>query len=232
MILPIKPICKKEWVRRDGTSIIFLQFCRNSEERVLVDTGLAIPPEYWNRKNNRVSSSLPNVYGETKEIENHLSQKMRRAEDLIKYSISQKNISPTKFLKEKFSTAFDPIKSTSALRIQQNMDVFFHIDEYIKAKEGKVKRCTINVIGAMKNHLKSFQSYRKNPINFDSFDIPFYEEFLDYLIYEIPHSRRTEVIKGLKINSIGKTIKHLKSFLKEIMVVWSCLVYSRKRCKE
>ena len=50
MILPIKPICKKEWVRRDGTSIIFRQFCRNSEERVLVDTGIAIPPEYWNPK--------------------------------------------------------------------------------------------------------------------------------------------------------------------------------------
>ena len=58
MILPIKPICKKEWVRRDGTSVIFLQYCRNSEERVLVDTGLAIPPDYWNRKNNRINPAL------------------------------------------------------------------------------------------------------------------------------------------------------------------------------
>jgi len=63
MILPIKPICKKEWVRRDGTSVIFLQYCRNSEERVLVDTGLAIPPKYWNRKNKRISLSLPENFG-------------------------------------------------------------------------------------------------------------------------------------------------------------------------
>ncbi len=208
---------QKEWVRRDGTSIIFIQFCRNSGERVLVDAGLAIPPEYWNRKNNRVIPSLPNVYGETKEVENHLSQKMRRAEDLVKYAIFPKEYFFYQFLKEKFQTAFDPVKSTHTVRIQQNMDVFFHIDEYIKAKEGKVKRCTINVIGAMKNHLKSFQGYRKKPITFDSFDVVFYEEFLNYLIYEIPHSRRTEVIKGLKINSIGKTIKHLKSFLKDRM---------------
>lgn len=101
MILPIKPICKKEWVRRDGTSIIFLQFCRNSEERVLVDTGIAIPPEYWNRKNNRINPALPTIFGETKDIENQLSQKMRRAEDLIKYAITQSNIPPTKFLKRK-----------------------------------------------------------------------------------------------------------------------------------
>ena len=50
---------------------------------------------------------------------------MRRAEDLIKYAISQKNISPAKFLKDKFSTAFDPVKTSSVLKIQQNMDVFF-----------------------------------------------------------------------------------------------------------
>lgn len=165
MILPIKPICKKEWVRRDGTSIIFLQYCRSSDERVLVDTGLAIPPEYWNRKYNRIGSGIPTVYGERKFLEDRLSQKMRRAEDLIKYAISQKNISPTKFLKEKFSTSFDPVKSTPALKIPQNMDVFFHIDEYIKAKEGKVKRCTINVRGNEKS-FKKFPGLQEEANNF------------------------------------------------------------------
>ena len=217
MILPIKSICKKEWVRRDGKSVIFLQYCRNSEERVLVDTGIAIPPEYWNRKNNRINSNLPDSFGKVKDLETHLSLKMRRAEDLINYAITNSNISPTKFLKEKFCTDFDPQKSVPVLKAQDSLDVFYHIDEYIKAKEGKVKRCTINVIGAMKNHLLSFQTYRKKPITFDSFDLYFYEKFVDYLVYEIPHKRRTEVIKGLKINSIGKTIKHLKSFLKDRM---------------
>jgi hypothetical protein len=217
MILAIKPICKKEWVRRDGTSVIFLQYCRNSDERVLVDTGLAIPPEYWNRKNNRISPALPQEFGEAKDLENHLSQKMRRAEDLVKYAITQSNIAPTKFLKEKFSTGFDPVKSTAILKKQDSMDVFYHIDEFLKSKEGKVKQCTLNVIGAMKKHLLSFQNYRKKPITFESFDVTFYEQFVDYLIYHIPHLRRTEVIKGLKINSIGKTVKHLKSFLKDRM---------------
>ncbi|WP_439145486.1 hypothetical protein [Terrimonas pollutisoli] len=45
----------------------------------------------------------------------------------------------------------------------------------------------------------------------------FYEEFVKYLTYDIIQLRRKEVIKGLKVNRVGKTIKHLKSFLKNRM---------------
>jgi hypothetical protein len=92
-----------------------------------------------------------------------------------------------------------------------------NILQYTKSKEGSVKRCTINVINAMKSHLKSFEAYRKEPTTFDSFDVNFYEEFVKYLICEIPQMRRKKIIKGLRVNSVGKTIKHLKSFLKDWM---------------
>jgi len=69
----------------------------------------------------------------------------------------------------------------------------------------------------MKSHLKSFEAYRKEPTTFDSFDVNFYEEFVKYLICEIPQMRRKKIIKGLRVNSVGKTIKHLKSFLKDRM---------------
>ena len=38
-----------------------------------------------------------------------------------------------------------------------------------------------------------------------------------HLTYDIIQLRRKEVIKGLKVNSVGKIIKHLKSFLKDRM---------------
>jgi Phage integrase SAM-like domain len=69
----------------------------------------------------------------------------------------------------------------------------------------------------MKAHLKSFESFTKEPVTYDSFDMNFYEEFVKYLTYDIVQLRRKEVIKGLKVNSVGKTIKHLKSFLKDRM---------------
>ena len=105
----------RSYSNRDGTSKIFLQYCHNSDERVLVDTGFAIPPEYWNRKNSRINANLPEKFGTVKNIETHISEKMRRAEDLINYAVAKSNIPPAKFLKEKFSTDFDPVKYVSVL---------------------------------------------------------------------------------------------------------------------
>lgn len=46
MLLPIKPICERGKVRRDGTSLIFIQYCLNAEKRTLSSTGIAISPAF------------------------------------------------------------------------------------------------------------------------------------------------------------------------------------------
>jgi integrase len=52
-------------------------------------------------------------------------------------------------------------------------------------------------------------------VTFDSFDGRFYDQFVRYLTFEIPVMRRSQAIKGLKMNTVGKTIKQLKTFLKD-----------------
>jgi|GEM_PF-4579336 len=47
MIYALKPVCKKDWKRKDGTSIVYLQYCLGSYQFVLVDTKIAIHPQYW-----------------------------------------------------------------------------------------------------------------------------------------------------------------------------------------
>jgi integrase len=69
----------------------------------------------------------------------------------------------------------------------------------------------------MKKHSMAFETYRKEPITFDSFDVEFYEEFVKFLTYDIIHLRRKDIIRGLKMNTLGKTINHLKSFLNDRM---------------
>lgn len=69
----------------------------------------------------------------------------------------------------------------------------------------------------MKNYLKSFELHRNEKITFDSFDMDFYESFVNYLIYDFPHFRREQILYGLKLNTIVRTIKHLKSFLRDRM---------------
>lgn len=213
---PVKLIIKKGAVRKDGTAVIFLQYCHNSEQRVLLNTTVAIPPQFWNRRLGRISETLPPQFGNVDNLQTTLTQKLRKAEDMVSYAMKQNSTCPMKFLKENFDLtekwSFNQMSDD-----KKSLDVFWNIDDYAKAKEGSVKRCTINVINAMKAHLKLFEEHRKETITFDSFDAQFYEDLVYYLTYEIPQLRRKELIKGLKVNSVGKTIKHLKSFLKDRM---------------
>ncbi|HET7116953.1 MAG TPA: phage integrase SAM-like domain-containing protein [Hanamia sp.] len=213
---PIKLIVRKGKVRNDGTALISLQYCYSAEQRVILSTGVGIPLQFWNRKTGRISKDLPSTYGDVQQLETVITEKLRKAEDMVTYALKQRDTCPMKFLKENFhlqeNWKFEQMSDT-----EKNLDIYFNIDDYVKSKQSTVKHCTINVINAMKAHLKSFESFRKEPITFDSFDMNFYEAFVKFLTYDFVQLRRKEVIKGLRINTVGKTIKHLKSFLKDRM---------------
>lgn len=193
-----------------------MQYCYSAEQRTVLGTGIAIPLQYWNKKTRKISKDLPAIYGNLEQLESTISEKLRKAEDLVEYALKQHNSSPIKFLKENFHLNKNwKLDQMASQKI--NLDIYDNIDDYTKAKKSNVKHCTINVINAMKGHLKSFELKSKMPITFDSFDVSFYEDFVRYLLYEIPHFRRKESIKGLKINTVGKTIRHLKSFFRDRM---------------
>jgi hypothetical protein len=52
-------------------------------------------------------------------------------------------------------------------------------------------------------------------ITFASFDFNFYHDFIDYLTFEHLYMGRQQVLTGLQLNTIGKTIKHLRGLLKD-----------------
>ncbi len=216
MRYPIKLIARKAKVNKNGVTPISLQYCHSADQRVVLSTGISIPFQYWNKKTGRISKDLPTEYGDVQILETSLTQKLRKAEDMVSYALKRRNTCPMKFLKENFNRN-DKWDFEQMSDEKKSLDVFCNIDDYSKSKEGSVKKCTINVINAMKAHLRLFEEYRKEPITFDSFDAQFYEDFVFYLTYEMPQVRRKELIKGLKANSVGKTIKHLKSFLRDRM---------------
>jgi hypothetical protein len=63
--------------------------------------------------------------------------------------------------------------------------------------------------------LQAFEKHRQEKITFASFDFNFYHDFIDYLTFEHVHMRRKIVLTGIKLKTIGKTIKHLRGFLKD-----------------
>jgi hypothetical protein len=60
MLLPIKAICESGKVRKDGTYIVFIQYCFGSDKRTLLNTGISVPSKFWNKKSCGISESLPN----------------------------------------------------------------------------------------------------------------------------------------------------------------------------
>lgn len=88
---PLKPICERKNMRKDGTSIIFIQYCYSPEHRTNLNTEIAIPPAFWNKKRQSISPDLPPIYGDAKHLNNEVKRMLRLAEDLVDFA-TKKNI--------------------------------------------------------------------------------------------------------------------------------------------
>jgi hypothetical protein len=217
MIYALKPVCKKEWVgKKRGTSTIFIQYCLHSSPRTLLNTRIAIPPQYWNRKSLRIYNDLPAQFGDPNHLNEELARMMRLAEDILRYCLKNTKDNPLNFLKATFSPDFDMSLLEKRMGLVANLDVYYQFDEYIEIKRKKIAPSTVLIYQEVKKYLQAFEKYRGRKITFKSFDLDFYDAFVDFLTYEYESYRYTSVKKkGIRINTMGKAIKHLRLFLKD-----------------
>ena len=226
MFLPIKPILDRR-PRRDGTCVISIQYCFSSDKRTLLFTGLSIPPRYWNKKLSRISSDLPANFGNAALLNLQLQRMLRVAEDIVSFAVREEVDDPVEFLKKIFLPNFDPttlpekvkkmtIPGTTKL-MSDNLDLFAQLDDYILSKARKVTPAMLKVYKILKNRLLAFQKFRNKRITFHCFDFNFYEGFVNFLTYDYVQMRKKVVIKGLRLSSIGCSIKQLRIFLRDRM---------------
>lgn len=210
--------------RRDGTSTIFFQYCYNATQRTLLNTEIAVPPVYWNKKQRCISNKLPPEFGSYKQLNEELNRQFRIVEDLVTHASRKQLPDKGTFVKNTFSPKLDTLSIIGnvekaveqvAAEKRAKLDVYYQLDEYIKSKQRKVTKATLTVYGNVKAHLLAFETCRKKKITFSSFDFAFYEDFVDYLTFEHVHLRRQTVLTGLRLNTIGKTIKHFRGFIKD-----------------
>ncbi len=180
---------------------IGIQYCFSSEKRALLDLGLAIRPKYWNKRRACISDNLSEIYGSSSELNQMLSHELRKAEDIISLAFKRQE-NPLEFFKlyYKPDSSFETVlyelqnrdKEKTLDDIYLNNDIYFQIDNYIKTKTKKVSADMPRIYRDMKDHLFAFEQFRKKPITFDSPDINFYEEFVDFLTYDFVLARRME----------------------------------------
>jgi hypothetical protein len=209
---PIKLIIRKGKCSKDGNHTIFLQYCYTSIRRVVISTGVSIPETYWDKETCTILPSLPLEYGSVASLQQTVNKQRTKAEKIITYAIRKNQNCPMQFLKRNFRLPdcwdLDQLEEDN-----NDFSVFYQIDRYVEDKQAMVQPATITVIKTMKKHLLSFQAYIGYKVTFDSFNAVFYEQFVRYLTFEILIMRRARVIKGLKLNTVGKTIKQLKIFI-------------------
>ena len=102
MSYPIKPICEVKDKRNDGTSVIYLQYCYATGKRTNLNTGLSIPPRFWNKKQEVVIEQLPVEYGSAGLINDEITRQLRLAEDLIRWTTHRTKTPLGDFIKKTY----------------------------------------------------------------------------------------------------------------------------------
>lgn len=190
MLFPIKAICNTQKKRKDGTSLIYFQYCYTQDRKTLLNSSIAIPPKFWNRKRCCIQSTLPIEYGNYEQLNKDLVRIKRSIEDLIAHGKRIQVDDIGLYVKQTFKPDLDFStidNSTAATHYtpKRQPDFFTELDDYIKSKRRKVSSGAVNTYNSMKAHLFTFQTHRKQKIIFNSFDYTFYEDFVDFLTMTI-----------------------------------------------
>ena len=176
MPLPLKFLIDPRFIRQDGTCIVFIQYGFSSSKHPLLNTKVALPPQYWDQKNTCISNYLPEIYGKAEDLNSELRRMMRIAEDIVLFAKRNSLQDQAGFVKKTFSPRFDVStlhKIAGQFGSKESkliMDLYFQIDDYINSKIKKVCKDMPRIYRNMKDHLQSFENFRGSPITFDDLD--------------------------------------------------------------
>ena len=225
MKIPIKPLCEEKRIREDGTAVLYFQWFHDGVHRIFLNTGITIPPKFWNKKTEAVMDTLPSSYGTPEKLNAEVDRQLHIAKDLIRLAKNQKVHKLGAYVKRNYRPDLDlPALALADFQLKtsyipENEGVtegfFKELDDYVKSKSKWVKKAMLTVYGNMIGHYKAFEEYRKESITFSSFDYQFYEDFRDFLTFEYPIPRKKNPVQGLRINTIGKTIKQFRIFIRD-----------------
>jgi hypothetical protein len=217
MWLPLKAVMLAK-PRKDGNFLIYFQYCFNSTKRVLLSTEMAIPSSYWNKKREFITNSLPKEYGEPNILNEELTKMRKIIEGIIQYAEKSECVDTCHFVKLTFTPLFkiDSLNLTESPNIpvkRKEPDFFQELESYKKSK-GK-QLASVKTIVCLIERLKQFQTFTKNRVSFSTLDYNFYMEFVDFLTYDYLLKRKKKPEYGLKLSTIGSTIKNLRVFVND-----------------
>lgn len=88
-------------------TLVNMQYCYSSQHRTSLNTDIAIPPNFWIKKSQRIASNLPPNYGDPVRLNEEITRLFRMAEDIIGFATKSKLDNVPAFVKKTFHPGFD-----------------------------------------------------------------------------------------------------------------------------
>lgn len=174
------------------TIMIYITF---SGQRIRMSTGIDIPVNLWDAKNDKVKSSSVIAMQTNKHLQNFAAM-------VTNFHSGIANKDPKTIKQELQQFIKDEIQNHKDQNIVPNfMDSFM---DFIKSRESNpgFSKSIIHVYRITLQRLDEFQKHNKIELDFSSFTEAFYLKFVNFLLYN-----------GNSNNTVGKYIKTLKTFL-------------------
>ncbi|MCE3279699.1 MAG: tyrosine type site-specific recombinase [Bacteroidetes bacterium] len=183
---------------------------RWSNNKLVFPTGLSIPPKHWEtdkKKDNFQRAKRVKQFPTFPEFNTRLDNIEEKAKNAFRRYVNDKNHEPA------VEVLRDLLNKDLNGKAAVQFNLFEFIEQYIE--EAKIKtnqntgrtfsRNTIKLYRNSFNHLKAYSTHKRKNVDFDTIDLDFYQDLIEYLTKT----------KGLATNTIGGIIKDLKTFLNE-----------------
>lgn len=183
-------------VNSKGESIIFVRYSHN-DRAIDISTGELIPPDFWDKTNQRVRKSYKGHNG----LNNFIDQK-RMEVDSIRLDLKSRNLEPTvEAVRQEYWKRINPVE-------KKEVKSQFLLDHWstFTAHQRDVKRLEPNTIRqyeGTKRKIEEFEKFIGCRLTFDMIDGNFIDDFNCYMYNE----------KNFSHNSLGGKIKHLKAYM-------------------
>lgn len=179
-----------------GESIIFVRYS-HGDRAIDVSTGELIPPQFWDKANQRVRKSFKGHNG----LNNFIDQK-RNEIDSIRLELKSKKIEPTvEAVRREYR------KQTNPVIIQETKSEFLldHWSTFIRHQTDvkRLEASTIRQYEGTRKRIEDFEHFIGCRLTFGMIDGNFNDDFNCYMYNE----------KKFSHNSLGGKIKHLKSYM-------------------
>ena len=182
-------------LRKKSTTYILLSITYDGK-RLQTSINEKINEKHWHKKKQRLKRSCSDAFN----VNSYLEKIDTTAKDIY-YKFKMDGFSPTtKQFKESIFNKLNGVNTT--------LTFYDFVEAFIKRSENTKKPATIKEYIYTINDLKVFEKQNRRRIEWDTLDMQFYDEYMDYQLN----------IKGNSHNLFGKRIKTLKTFLNDATI--------------